>query len=45
MSILKLIKNGGAATVYSIHNISFILTKFKQRKKKQTNKKMNNLGP
>ncbi len=32
MSILKLVKNGGAATLSSIHNMSFILTNFEHSK-------------
>jgi hypothetical protein len=47
MSILKLVKNFGAATVSSIHNMSFIFAKFEQSNPKKTkqNKEMNNLGP
>ncbi len=39
MSILKLIKNEGAATVFSIHNMLFILTKFEQSQKKTKKQK------
>jgi hypothetical protein len=44
MSILKLVKNEGAATIFSIHSMSFIVTKFEQSEEKK-NKEMNNLGP
>jgi hypothetical protein len=47
MSILKLVKIGGAcvlSTMSSIYNMFFIL-KGKNSEKEGKNKKMNNLGP
>jgi hypothetical protein len=52
MLTLELVKNGGAcvlSTMFSIHNISFIFTKFDQQMlkkivKKNKKKKTTNLG-